>query len=81
MPVMSGIELASRFSAWLEESHVTHKPYIIASTASCEKSVINRALSVGCSDYLTKPVMKDILLQKLKEIVSEKICHPIVKAG
>ena len=61
MPIMTGIELLEK----VRTSAIYSKlPYVMI-TAEGEKEQVIRALKLGVSDYLVKPVEKSLLVQKL----------------
>ena len=59
MPVMNGIDATREI-----RKKDTHIP-IIALTAYVSESDKQRALNAGCADFISKPVRKDMLLEKL----------------
>jgi len=61
MPVMDGNEATMRIKDF--------KPNlpIIAQTAYTTDSDRNKALTCGCTDFITKPIKKDLLISKIKE--------------
>ncbi len=63
MPGMSGFEVASHIRKDKRSNNIA----IIAVSASVDKITINKALSSGCNDFLSKPVMFNTLLYKIKE--------------
>ena len=60
MPIMSGLEVMKEL-----DIDIT----VIAITASMEKEVIEQCLSLGCKEYLTKPLDKD----KLRKLVKQEL--------
>jgi len=61
MPIMDGLE------ATKEIKNFRKNLPIIALTAYTENEIRNQAMQVGCNDFITKPVGKDLLFSKLKE--------------
>jgi CheY-like chemotaxis protein len=61
MPEMDGYEATSRIKA--------SKPdlCIIAQTAYSTEADKNKALASGCSDFISKPINKELLLSKIHE--------------
>lgn len=64
MPEMNGLEATRQI-----RSFNTTIP-IIAQTAYAMMEDRNKALEAGCSDYITKPIRKDLLVDLLKKIAS-----------
>lgn len=63
MPVMDGFEATKKIK------EIRPKLPIIAQTAYSNNSDIARALSCGCSDTITKPIVKEILINKINELI------------
>ena len=65
MPLMDGYEATRQIR--------TFKPYlpIIAQTAYAHDIDKNKALSCGCTDFVSKPLNLEILLSKIKEHLTE----------
>ncbi|MBF0455425.1 MAG: response regulator [Magnetococcales bacterium] len=61
MPVMDGYEATKKIRSWEREQKRGEVP-IIALTAQALKEDRNRAIKMGCSDHLTKPIRKKLLL-------------------
>lgn len=61
MPIMDGLE------ATKEIKNFRKNLPIIALTAYTENEIRNQAMQVGCNDFITKPVGKELLFSKLKE--------------
>jgi PAS domain S-box-containing protein len=62
MPGMSGLEAA----AIIKERHPQIK--IIAQTAFALSGDARKAKDAGCDDYITKPIRKELLFEKLKNL-------------
>ncbi len=60
MPVMDGFEATRRIKA------IKPSLLVIAITAYAMNGDEQRALNAGCDDYLTKPLKKELLLNKLE---------------
>jgi CheY-like chemotaxis protein len=61
MPVMDGYEAAARLSA---DPTLDRTP-ILALTAKAMKGDLEKTLEAGCDDYLSKPVSRNDLLQRI----------------
>lgn len=70
MPVMDGYEATKRLRA------SGFKGVIIAVTAHAMKSELQKCLEAGCTDYLTKPVQRGQLLEKLEHVKAQAIRRP-----
>lgn len=64
MPLMDGYEATEKIRQWEHNMGRPATP-IIALTAHAFVRFRNKCLDVGCSDYLTKPVRKNTLLQTI----------------
>jgi PAS domain S-box-containing protein len=64
MPIMDGIEATSEI-----RKNNTKVP-IIAQTAYTSENDKNQALIAGCNDYITKPINKETLLEKMDYLLS-----------
>ena len=60
MPIMDGIEMSSRIKDQNGEA------LIIVTTAFNEKPYLEKAQEIGITEYLKKPVVKDDLMQALR---------------
>ncbi len=69
MPVMNGI-VATKKIRELESSTNTHTP-IIAITANALSGDKEACLAAGMNDYISKPFQVEILLQKMKNLLSQ----------
>lgn len=63
LPVMDGWEATRRIKADEHTKHIR----VIALTGHAELSHANRALEVGCDDFVAKPCLPDELLGKIRE--------------
>jgi PAS domain S-box-containing protein len=59
MPIMDGFEATRQIKA------IYPKIPIIATTAHAMSGDEDKALNAGCDDYITKPISKDLLFEKL----------------
>ncbi len=64
MPVLDGYEATKQLRLWEEERQLEATP-IIALTAHAFVRYRKKCIEAGCSDYLTKPVRKDTLIQTI----------------
>ncbi len=67
MPVMSGIDFLKKVRATEAYAKI---PFVML-TSEVERAEVIRALKSGVSDYLVKPIDKDLLLQKLLGVWSK----------
>ncbi len=66
MPIMDGYETTRRFRKWEQDQGLKATP-IIALTAHAFVRFRKKCMDAGCSDYLTKPVRKNTLLQAISK--------------
>lgn len=71
LPDMSGIELAKFIRMGGEFSSDKDIP-IIALSANADPIEMQECLDIGINEYLTKPINKELLLQKMIELVRSK---------
>jgi two-component system sensor histidine kinase/response regulator len=69
MPVMDGFTATKTIRDWETKNHRSETP-ILALTAYAMKEDRDRTMGVGCSDYLTKPVKKEKLLDALRRLTA-----------
>ncbi len=62
MPVMDGYEATKQLRKWEKEQGCEETP-IVALTAHAFVRFKKKCMAAGCSDYLTKPVLRDTLIQ------------------
>jgi two-component system sensor histidine kinase/response regulator len=70
MPILSGLECTKRIRA-MQDTSKAQTP-IIAVTANAWQQSITEALDVGCNEVLTKPVLLEDMLDKLRKVCSIK---------
>jgi len=70
MPVMDGYTATKTIRDWERRNHRSETP-ILALTAYAMKEDRNKTMGVGCSDYLTKPVKKEKLLNALRRLAAK----------
>lgn len=71
LPDMSGVELAKFIRMGGEFSSDKDIP-IIALSANADPIEMQECLDIGINEYLTKPINKELLLQKMSELVRSK---------
>ncbi len=72
MPVLDGCAAALAIRKWEVENSFSPTP-ITALTASTTAAELARIFTSGCSNYLPKPVTKEILLQTVRQFLNT---HP-----
>ena len=70
MPVMNGIEATGRI---LQEKEINPKPAIVALTANALKEDKKRCLDAGMTDFLSKPVNSERLLQAVSSAYQKQV--------
>ncbi len=68
MPEMDGLELLKKVRSTKEYEHI---PFIIL-TANDQKDYILQAVRAGVTDYIIKPMERDILKTKLNKLSEDK---------
>ncbi len=66
MPVMDGYTAVQQYRAWEREQNRSTPLPIIAVTAHALKEHIAKSFAVGCTDHLTKPLRRPILLAAIE---------------
>lgn len=66
LPDIDGVEATQRIKANLETNHIP----VIALTANAMHGDRERFIEAGCDDYLSKPVSKNELLEKVSNLVA-----------
>jgi len=62
MPKMDGIETIKRIRANKEYNDL----YVFAVTANAMRGDAQKYMDIGCNDYISKPIQKDIFLKKIE---------------
>ncbi|RPH76809.1 MAG: response regulator, partial [Nitrospiraceae bacterium] len=70
MPVMDGHTATRRIREWEKQSNVSPIP-IIALTAHAYQEEMQKSSEAGCSDHLTKPIKKNILLNAIQKWIEQ----------
>lgn|GEM_PF-860903 len=68
MPVMDGYEATRSIRAHESNTKGSHTP-IVALTAHAMKEEIQQCLDVGCDIHISKPVRKNILVQRVNDLL------------
>ncbi|MDH3976551.1 MAG: ATP-binding protein [Deltaproteobacteria bacterium] len=71
MPVMDGYRATSRIRHWEEEKGKKKTP-VIALTAHAMKEEKEKCLLMGCSDYISKPVKKKVLIETINSYAGRR---------
>ena len=66
MPIMDGYTATGIIREWEKRQNRTQTP-IVALTSNALKGDMEKCLDAGCSDYISKPIKKDILLDTLQK--------------
>jgi signal transduction histidine kinase/CheY-like chemotaxis protein len=69
MPGMDGFELCEKLKSSYETAHIP----VVLLTALSEKSEQLKGLGLGADDYLTKPFDMNLLVQRIKSIIRNRI--------
>ncbi len=72
MPVMDGLQATRAIRKWEAETGARPVP-ILALTADATGDGLGRSLEAGCTEHLTKPIKKTILLESLARHLSGRI--------
>jgi CheY-like chemotaxis protein len=77
MPVMDGLTATQLIRKWERENGRAPTP-IIALSASALEDDVKRSLAAGCTDHVSKPVKKAVLLEAIRGVSSKrKIIMPL----
>ncbi len=75
MPVMDGFTAMKHIRSWEKENKQDKAPVnIIALTASSTKEDVMKSYECGCTEYLSKPIRKEILLDAVKRYSELSLC-------
>ena len=66
MPVLDGLA-ATQIIRYHEAEHKMERAPIIALTAHAMKGDKEKCLEAGCDNYLSKPIMIDVLVNKIRK--------------
>ncbi|PKL83254.1 MAG: hypothetical protein CVV24_05840 [Ignavibacteriae bacterium HGW-Ignavibacteriae-3] len=66
MPVMDGIEMLSR----MRSNHNYKKIPVIVVTAINDRNVVHSLLEKGITDYLLKPIDKEVSIERIKKMIN-----------
>lgn len=69
MPDMDGYQAANLIRTWETEQQRPPTP-IVALTANAMREARQQSLAAGCSDFLTKPIRRDTVLQTIQRYAS-----------
>ncbi|MGZ6523143.1 MAG: response regulator, partial [Bacteroidia bacterium] len=68
MPVLDGLS-ATQIIRFHEADNKLSRTPIIALTAHAMKGDKEKCLEAGCDDYLSKPIMIDVLIKTIKKYI------------
>ncbi|WP_224994601.1 two-component regulator propeller domain-containing protein [Cesiribacter sp. SM1] len=68
MPELNGIELCRKIR---EDGRTSHIPFVLLTAHSAEEQKL-KGLGIGASDYVTKPFNFEILLSRLKNLITQR---------
>lgn len=66
LPGISGLEITKQIRKY------NHDIYIIAQTAYAMQSDEKMAIMAGCNDYIAKPILSDLLFEKINKVLKKK---------
>ena len=70
MPVLDGYKATAAIREFEQTSGLARKP-ILGLSAHAIEDLKNKAIGLGMDDYLTKPIDRDLLYQRLSEWLSK----------
>lgn len=74
MPIMDGYEATRQIRQWEQEQKI-HETPIIALTAHAFIRFRKKCMAAGCSDYLTKPIRRNTLLNTIATHLQKEQSH------
>ena len=80
MPVMDGYSATKAIRKWEREKGAKTTP-IIALTAHAFKEDVQKSLDAGCSDHVTKPIKKQVLIEAIHKHTQEVIDQQVADEG
>ena len=80
MPVMDGYAATKAIREWETQMGFNPTP-IIALTAHVFKAYVQRSLDAGCTDYVTKPVSRQVLMETIHKYAKGVSSTKRIKAG
>lgn len=74
MPIMDGFECIEKIRSG-EINNVLDSTPIVVLTADCTKESYKRVQELGVNDFMTKPILEKILIDKIRTSVAAKFRH------
>ncbi|MCU0596669.1 MAG: ATP-binding protein, partial [Desulfobacterota bacterium] len=83
MPGMDGFQATRAIRGWEEQQQLPgrNRVPIIAMTAQAAEGDREKCIEAGMDDYISKPVRKEILLERIREWSSKESVSPSASAG
>jgi len=78
MPVMDGYKATRQLRRWEHEQNIQETP-VVALTAHAFVRFRKKCMAAGCSDYLTKPVRRDTLINTISSHLQRN--QPVASTG
>ncbi len=78
MPEMSGHDLLQRVRAREETANV---PVVFLTAAGDDEELIGRAFALGANDYLTKPINRKILSERVRSVIAQARQRALLRAA
>ncbi len=73
MPLLTGVDVLK----WIRSAKPNENMYIVALTANAFKEDMEKYLSLGAHWFLSKPVNKDVLRNKIKDLIQLSITNEL----